>query len=84
MIKRLLQLEVSVSMVYLFFFNCLIFSSTSCWAILKKIIKLLCVPDPLVLRVTVLLQPYFHREEILQNRPPSVHAVTVTLMQSAN
>lgn len=65
------------------FFNCMIFSSASCWSIQKKK-KILCVPDPPVLRVTVLLQPYLHREEILENRPPSVRALTATLMQSAN
>lgn len=62
----------------------MIFSSASCWSILeKKELKKLCDPDPPVLRVTVLLQPYFHREEILESHPPSVHALTATLMQSA-
>lgn len=44
---------------------------------------MLCVPDPPVLRVTVLLQPCLCREEILENRPPSVCALTAALMQSA-
>lgn len=66
-------------------FNCTIFSSASFWSILKKKnIYILHVPDTIVLRVTVLLQPYFHREEILENRPPSVQALTATLMQLAN
>lgn len=44
---------------------------------------MLCVPDPPILRVAVLLQPCLGSEEILENRPPSVRALTAALMQSA-